>query len=229
MEHFVAPALDFVAAHTGWAAVVVFVTAFGESFVFLSLLFPGTSILIAAGALISAGSLPYPPVLAAALVGLILGDGAAFWIGRRFGGAIGLLWPFRRNPGLLAGGIAFFERHGGKSVFIGRFFGPMRSIVPVTAGIMRMPSDRFWVANIVSAVIWAPIILFAGDVIGEIGSHLMGRANFFVVVIGGLLLFGAAGIAFALVRLRRQSRAAPLGQTPPAAQIGNDHPATRNR
>jgi membrane protein DedA with SNARE-associated domain len=204
MEHFVAPALAFVAEHTGWAAVVVFVTAFGESFVFLSMMFPGTSILVAAGALISAGSLSYPPVLAAALSGSILGDAAAFWVGRRFGGAVGRFWPFRRHPGLLAGGIAFFERHGGKSVFIGRFFGPMRSVVPLAAGIMRMPTDRFWVANIGSAIVWAPIILFAGDLVGQIGSHLMGRANFLVLAIGGLLLFGAAVIAFALVKLRRQ-------------------------
>ncbi len=203
MEHVVQPALAFIAAHSGWAAAVVFVTAFGEFFIFLCLLFPGTSLLLAAGTLVSAGSLPYQPVLAAAIVGLVLGDAAAFWIGRRFGGAVSRLWPFARNPDLLASGTRFFARHGGKSVFIGRFFGPVRAIIPLAAGIMQMPSDRFWIANIGSAIIWAPILLAAGDVVGEIGGHLMGRANFLVLVVAGVLLFGAGSAILLLFRLRR--------------------------
>jgi len=203
MQAFVQPALAAVAAHAGWAAAIVFATAFGESFVFLSLLFPGTSILLAAGALISAGSLPYLPLVAGAVAGAVLGDGAAFWVGRRFGGVVGGIWPFSRNPDLLAGGIRFFERHGGKSVFIGRFFFSFRSVIPIAAGILRMPADRFWLANIGSAVVWAPMVLLAGDLAGEIGARLIGRANFFILVIGGVLMFGAAGLAWILLKLRR--------------------------
>jgi membrane protein DedA with SNARE-associated domain len=203
MEHVVQPALAFIAGHSAWAAAFVFVTAFGESFVFLSLLFPGTSMLLAAGALIAAGSLPYLPVLAAAVTGLVLGDAAAFWIGRRFGGAVGGFWPFTRNPELLASGTRFFARHGGKSVFIGRFFGPVRAVIPLAAGIMRMSPDRFWLANIGSAIVWAPILLFAGSVAGEIGTHLLGRAEFLALVVGAVLLFGLAGLAWVLFRLRR--------------------------
>jgi membrane protein DedA with SNARE-associated domain len=110
MEQVVQPALAFIALHSGWAAAVVFITAFGESFAFLSLLFPGTSMVIAAGALISVGSLPYLPVLAAAVLGAVLGDAAAYWIVRRFDGAVGGLWPFSRHPDLLANGTRFFAR-----------------------------------------------------------------------------------------------------------------------
>jgi membrane protein DedA with SNARE-associated domain len=203
MEHVVQPVLALIAAHSGWAVAVVFATAFGESFVFLSLLFPGTSLLIAAGALISAGSLPFLPVLIAAVSGAALGDAAAYWLGRRFGGAIGGFWPFTRNPELLARGTRFFGRHGGKSVFIGRFFGPIRSVIPLAAGIMQMRSDRFWVANLGSAIVWAPALLFAGDAADAIGEDLMGRANFLALLLGGLLLFGTAGVIGALLMLRR--------------------------
>jgi membrane protein DedA with SNARE-associated domain len=204
MEHVVQPALALIAAHSDWAAVVIFITAFGESFIFLSPLFPGTSMLLAAGTLISNGSLPYLPVLAAAVVGLVLGDAAAFWIGRRFGRAASRFWPFTRNLDLLATGTRFFAKHGGKSVFIGRFFGPVRAVIPLTAGIMRMPPERFWIANIGSAIIWAPIVLFAGDLVGEIGGHLMGRADFLGLVVCGILLFGIAGAILLMLKLRRR-------------------------
>src|SRR5438477_3512539 len=59
MEDFAQPLLDLVKAHSDWAAAIMFVTAFGESFAFISLLFPGTTVLVAAGTLLSAGTLPY--------------------------------------------------------------------------------------------------------------------------------------------------------------------------
>jgi membrane protein DedA with SNARE-associated domain len=204
MEHAVAPAIAAVAAHPHWAAAIVFATAFGESFVFLSLLFPGTSMLVAAGALISAGSLSYSPVLMAALLGAVLGDAAAFWIGRRFGGAVAGVWPFTRRPELLAGGVRYFVRHGGKSVFIGRFFGPLRSVVPLAAGMMRMPAGRFWLANLSSAIVWAPLVLFFGDAIGALGARLFGRAAALAVVIPVVLAFGVLGLAVVLWRLRHR-------------------------
>src|SRR5437764_13078389 len=105
MENLVQPTLDFVSAHWSWAFPVMCVRAFGESFGFLSLLFPGTSILIVAGTLMSAGSLPYWPVLVGAVIGALLGDSVSFWLGYRYGGGIGRIWPFTRNRGLFPHGI----------------------------------------------------------------------------------------------------------------------------
>jgi len=203
MGHLVQPTLDFISAHTGWAVAVMFVTSFGESFAFVSLLFPGTSLLIAAGALMAAGSLPYFPILAGAVIGAILGDTVSFWIGHRFGGGIARIWPFTRNPELLPSGIRFFARHGGKSVFIGRFFGPMRAVIPLAAGIMRMPRGRFWFANVTSAIVWAPMLLFAGDAVGDVGNRFLGSANATLLVFAGLTLFGIAGVVWAVMRSGR--------------------------
>jgi membrane protein DedA with SNARE-associated domain len=203
MEQLVQPTLDFVAAHSGWAAAVMFITAFGESFAFLSLLFPGTSLLIAAGALMAADALPYTPIITGAVAGAVLGDTVSFWIGQRFGAGIGRIWPFTRNRELLPSGIRFFARHGGKSVFIGRFFGPMRAVIPLAAGIMRMPRDRFWLANVASALVWAPMLLFVGDTVGDVGDTLIGSTNTVVLVFAGLTLFGLAGVAWAAMRSAR--------------------------
>jgi membrane protein DedA with SNARE-associated domain len=76
--------VDYIAAHPNTAILVIGATAFGESFAFLSLLFPGTAILIAAGALVKTGA--FNPISAAfaGSVGAILGDAISFWIGGRF-------------------------------------------------------------------------------------------------------------------------------------------------
>jgi membrane protein DedA with SNARE-associated domain len=203
MEDLVRATLAFISAHSGWAFPVMFITSFGESFAFVSLLFPGTSILIVAGTLMSAGSLPYWPVVAGAVVGAVLGDSVSFWLGDRYGGGIARIWPFSRNPDLLPSGIRFFARHGGKSVFIGRFFGPIRAVIPLAAGIMRMPRGRFWFANVTSAIVWAPMLLFAGDVVGDLGDRLIGSANTVALVFGGLTLFGIIGVIWAMVRSGR--------------------------
>ena len=200
MDELVQPALALIGAHPHWAAAIMFITAFGESFAFLSLLFPGTTLLIAAGTLMSGGTLPYAPVLVGAVLGATLGDSVSYWLGRRFGHGIAGLWPFTRRPELLPEGIRFFARHGGKSVFIGRFFGPVRAVIPLAAGVMEMPRGRFWTANIGSAVVWAPMLLFVGDTIGDFGDRLVGQANTFVLVFGGLTVLGIIGVAWAALR-----------------------------
>ena len=203
MDDIAQPLLDLIKAHSDWAALLMFITAFGESFAFVSLLFPGTTVLIAAGTLLSAGTLPYPSILIGAVLGAVLGDSVSYWLGRTFGGSIARVWPFSRHPDLLSRGILFFERHGGKSVFIGRFFGPIRAVIPLAAGIMLMPRGRFWFANVTSALVWAPMLLFAGDAVGEIGERLIGSTNTVLVVFGGLTLIGIAAIVWAALRAAR--------------------------
>ena len=203
MEQLAQPLIEFIKAHAEWAAVIMFITAFGESFAFLSLLFPGTTLLIAAGTLMSGGTLPYMPVLIGAVLGATLGDTVSYWIGRRYGGGIARIWPFSRNPELLPSGIQFFAKHGGKSVFIGRFFGPIRAVIPLAAGVLKMPRGWFWFANFTSALVWAPMLLFVGDAIGDVGDRLIGSANTFVLVFGGLTLFGIVGLVWAMLRAAR--------------------------
>jgi membrane protein DedA with SNARE-associated domain len=203
MDDLTQSLLDFIKAHQDWAIAVMFITAFGESFAFLSLLFPGTTLLIAAGTLMQTGSLPYMPVLVGAVVGAVLGDSVSYWLGRRFGGGIARMWPFSRNPDLLPSGIRFFQKHGGKSVFIGRFFGPVRAVIPLAAGVLQMPRGWFWFANVTSALVWAPMLLFAGHKMGELGDRFLGAGNMALLIFVGLTLFGIAGAVWAAVKAAR--------------------------
>ncbi len=94
----------------------------------------------------------------------MLGDWVSYWLGRRYNQAIALVWPLSRHPDLLPRGVAFFKRWGILGVFIGRFFGPLRSVVPHAAGICAMRWLPFQLANVASAVVWATGVLTPGTV-----------------------------------------------------------------
>ncbi len=196
MDYLAAQAVTFIKANPGWAVFVIGFTAFGESFVFLSLLFPGTVILIAAGTLVSEGILSPLPAMVAGIAGAILGDSVSFWLGKKFGPALPKIWPFRAHPDQLAGGISFFERFGGSSVFIGRFFGPLRAVVPLAAGMMRMSPLRFYTANILSALIWAPALVLFGDQLAQ----LLGQENLATKILYVSLAAAAVAVFAAWVR-----------------------------
>lgn len=158
----------YITAHPETAVLIIGLTAFAESFAFVSFVVPGFSILIAAGALVQKGAIEPYGALAAASAGAILGDAISYIIGWRFGDALPGMWPFRKHPGALERGVLFFRKWGWPSVFIGRFFGPLRAFVPLVAGMYRMPTGQFYAANIISALIWAPALLYSGYFIGAV-------------------------------------------------------------
>ena len=167
MDYLAGQILDFIKAHPEWAAFVIGLVAFGESFAFLSLLFPGTAILITSGALIEAGILDAFLPVVAGIIGAVLGDAISFWLGQKFGPFLLEIWPFRGRPQELESGIVFFERYGTSSVFIGRFFGPLRAVIPLAAGTLRMAPRRFYIANVLSAIVWAPALVLGGDLLAH--------------------------------------------------------------
>ena len=77
------------------------------------------------------------------------------------------MWPLSRYPELLPRGEAFMQKWGVPSIFIGRFFGPLRASVPLVAGIFEMPYWPFQIANFVSALVWSAVLLLFGDVMAH--------------------------------------------------------------
>lgn len=162
LEAYARQVLDFVEAHAHWAPWIAFVLAFGESLAVISLFFPATFVMVGLGALIEAGGAPFLPVWMAASIGAALGDAVSYWFGFHFKGRAPHVWPLRHYPALMERGERFFFRFGTWSVFIGRFFGPMRAVIPLIAGIFAMPQARFQMANIASAMLWALLLLTPG-------------------------------------------------------------------
>src|SRR6185312_15023963 len=100
---------------------------------FISLLVPAWSVLIAIGALIGVSDITFSPIWIAAAVGAALGDWLSYWFGYRFKNGVAEMWPLSRYPDLLPRGQAFVQRWGIPSIYIGRFFGPLRATVPLAA------------------------------------------------------------------------------------------------
>ncbi len=90
------------------------------------------------------------------------GDWLSYWIGYHYQERLEHLWPFAKHPHMLARGHDFFHRWGMAGAFFGRFFGPLRAVVPLVAGICGMRKLYFQLANIGSAVVWAFGLLAPG-------------------------------------------------------------------
>src|SRR5215813_14569813 len=159
--------VEFVRAHEMWAAPIVGALAFGESLAFISLVLPAWAVLVAVGAMIAQGGINFWPVWSAGAFGAALGDWLSYWIGTKLGPSVVRIWPLSRHPDLLPRGERFVARWGSLAIFIGRFSGPLRAVVPLVAGIFAMPFWRFQIANFTSAFVWAAVLLTLGDVVAK--------------------------------------------------------------
>jgi len=158
--------IAWIAQHPEWAYATVFLAAFSESLAVVGLFVPGALVMFGAGAVVAVGSLELWATLAWAAAGAIAGDAGSYWLGHHYRAELPNRWPFRRYPKLLEKGTAFFLRHGGMSIFLGRFVGPIRPVIPAVAGMLGMPPARFYAANILSALGWAPTYILPGVVFG---------------------------------------------------------------
>ncbi|WP_166268572.1 bifunctional DedA family/phosphatase PAP2 family protein [Marinobacter caseinilyticus] len=183
----------WLAGHPGWLAAALLLTALTESLAIAGLIVPGVAILFAMAALAGKTGMPVVEALVWAGAGAVLGDGISFWLGRHFKGRLHTLWPLSRYQGLLTRGEQFFRHHGGKSVVIGRFLGPVRPVVPLIAGAFNMPWRRFLLFNIVSAIGWAPVYILPGFLVGSalayqisLPPHLYAILGFTTAVLAAL-------------------------------------------
>ncbi|MGD8907905.1 MAG: VTT domain-containing protein [Chromatiales bacterium] len=227
MSELLSQLVNWIAANPLWAGLAVFFVAFVESVAVFGLLVPGVVAMFAFGALIATGTLEFWPVFGWAVAGAVAGDGLSFWLGRHYQGHLRELWPFSRHPKTLQRGIDFFQRYGGKSVAIGRFFGPVRAIIPLVAGMLGMSPWRFFIANLLSALVWAPAYLLPGIVFGaslELASEVAFRLVLLLLLLLSLswLLFIMARGLFRLI----QPHATQLVQW--AFDWGQLHPGFRS-
>lgn len=196
MEESLKILLDWIALHPYVFNAALFLVAVMESLVVLGLLIPGAALMFGAGALIATGDLPLQPVLLWSTLGAAGGDIISYLLGHHYHQRLRVIWPFRRYPTLVNRGVDFFVRHGGKSVFMARFIGPLRPIVPAIAGMMNMPAARFLIIDSLACLLWAPFYILPGMVFGAslgLASEVAGR----LVV----LLVGIAVIAWISVWL----------------------------
>ena len=192
-----APILDWVSAHPHWAGAAVALVAFSESLAVVGLVVPGVVFMFAAGALIGVGRMELWPTLVWAAAGAVAGDGVSFWLGRRYHEQLKGIWPLRNHPDLMARATRLFQEHGGKGVFLGRFIGPIRPVIPAVAGMLDMPAWRFVAVNVTSALLWAPAYLLPGIVFAaslDLAAEVAVRLATLLVVLAVVLFLAVWGV-----------------------------------
>ena len=188
MSDIVSPLLQWLNANPQWAGFVTFLISAGESIAILGTIVPGSITMTAIGTLAGAGIIPLWETIIWAIAGATIGDGISYWIGHYFKDRLRQSWPFKNNPGVLQKGEAFVHKFGVMSVFIGRFVGPVRALVPLVAGMLGMKPLHFTIANITSAIGWAPAYMLPGILLGAASLELPPDIAMHVILVLFLML-----------------------------------------
>jgi undecaprenyl-diphosphatase len=145
---------------------LLFLIAMAESIAMVGLAVPGSTLIVCAGFLTAHGQGSLGGVMLAAGFGALAGDIISYLMGARLG------YRFLRRPifhkylGILRKAEMFFIDHGGKSLFFGRFIGPLRGLTPFMAGSAKLAPARFFGYTLVSCLLWG--LVYPG--IGGLGA-----------------------------------------------------------
>lgn len=167
MEGMTGTLTAWLADHSQWLGLAIFLIALVESLAIAGLLVPGVVLLVAVTAMAGSGDMALMTALSWAFAGAVCGDMLSFTLGRVFHQDIKRLRLFQRHPQWIDRGEGFFRRYGMLSVVIGRFVGPIRPVIPLVAGMFDMPVWRFTLVNLLSALAWAPIYVIPGYTAGQ--------------------------------------------------------------
>jgi len=182
-----------------------FLLAFSETALFMDLIIPGETGMVVAGAAAARADVPLATMITAAAVGAIAGDSVSFWVGRRWGMSLIRRWePLRRRlEPRVERSREYFARRGGAAVFLGRFVGAVRGVVPAVAGMSAMPYRRFLPWNVLASIVWTIAVVSAGYVLGRNVEKVVSKASLVIA-----LVVGAGVVTWWLLRRRSRDRAA---------------------
>lgn len=210
-----------------WLFVIIAAVSLIESLAVVGLLVPGVILITAAASLAGHHELAIAGLLIAAFIGAVIGDGLSFLLGYYQRERIPHIRPFRSHPEWLARGARFFQRYGVLSVLIGRFVGPVRPIIPLVAGMLHMRPATFLWSNLGSALLWAPVYVLPGYLLGRTWQQLFdlpSGSRRWLVLLAALIV--TLTLVFSLLRsqLTRQGRSYRL-----LAGLARRHPRLRRQ
>jgi membrane protein DedA with SNARE-associated domain len=151
---------------------------------------PGETALIAAGVYASKGHLSITAIIVVATAAAIIGDNIGYWLGREVGRPLLHRYATLRRfaDRVLPPAERFFARHGGKAVFLARFFGGVRVTGAWMAGITRMSWWRFLFWNALGGIVWAVAVGLIAFYAGKAAADAIARYGVYAAIAGGLLL-----------------------------------------
>jgi len=188
-----------------WIYAILFLVIFAETGFVVTPFLPGDSLLFAIGALAAidtSGTLSAPLLVGLMSVAAILGNTVNYAIGRRLGRAAFTGKHRFINVKYLEETERYFARHGEATIVLSRFAPVIRTFAPFIAGIGRMAYGRFQLWNVLGALLWVNLFVWAGYFFGNIPLI---KDNFGIVTI---LIIVVSLVPLALMLLK-QRRGAP--------------------
>lgn len=165
---------------------VAFFAAVVETVLGIGLLLPGSTLLLLLGALSADGYVDFGDLLWFAVAGAVLGDNFNYWLGQRYGNKWARSGVWFLTPDHFEQARRFFDRHGAKSVFFGRFIPSVKEIVPFIAGTVGMHYRTFLLWNVLGAIGWGLQWVGGGYLFGQslkLAQTWMSRAGMMLVII----------------------------------------------
>ena len=176
--------------HQSWALVLLFLLIAVES---AGVPLPGETALVASGVLASQSKLNIVVVIVVASAAAIVGDNGGYWLGRKGGRRLLERWSLvsRHAQRVLPRAERLFAKHGGKTVFFGRFIAILRITAAWMAGISHMTWWRFLVFNAAGGILWATLV--------GLVAYYSGNAAASAIQTYGLYAAGAIAVAVVAV------------------------------
>jgi membrane-associated protein len=201
--------LDLIIRSVGiWTYLILFVVIFIETGLVVTPFLPGDSLLFAAGAFAALGSLNVAALFVILALAAVLGDTVNYWIGRYIGDRAFTTKSRFLKREYLDRTQAFYEKYGGKTIFLARFVPIIRTFAPFVAGVGKMRYAYFISYNVFGGILWTGLFLFAGYFFGNVPFV---RNNFSLVVIA-IVLISVVPAVVEVIRNRKNPAPAPKAQ-----------------
>jgi membrane-associated protein len=192
--------VELTEAYGVWMYGILFAIVFLETGIVVTPFLPGDSLLFAAGAIaaVPGSELQVHLLFLLLCVAAVGGDSLNYAIGDKIGPRVFReQWRFLNRKHLIRT-QEFYERHGGKTIFLARFVPIIRTFAPFVAGIGTMPYRRFLMFNVVGGVVWVGVFLYAGFFFGRLPVV---RDNFSLVILV-IIALSVVPIGVELLRAR---------------------------
>ena len=153
---------QWLAGNPQWLGLALLIVACMECLAVVGLIIPGTVLVFAIAVLAGSGMLSLGETLLLGFIGGLIGDLLSYALGRRYHQGIRSLRGLRDHPEWLVQAEHYFQRYGVASLLVGRFIGPLRPMLPMTAGMLDMPFGRFLLVSLCAAAGWSMAYLLPG-------------------------------------------------------------------